>query len=159
MKAQIVSFHCILRDRTGRIVSSTFNQDVITHVDGGAGMLRGLADGLRDLHKGEKRQIFLRAEQAYGFYDPDLLMEVSRRELKDGEQVHAGSQVLTRSSDGELRTFRVVQVAGDRVTLDGNHPLAGQDLTFHIEATEAREATDEELLDARLSDPGARTLH
>ena len=149
MRAQIVSFHCVLKDRVGKVLSSTFNHDVITQVEGPVEILRGLADGLRNLTKGEKRQITLSADQAYGFYDPHLVIECARNRLAQGDALEAGHEVLRQSQDGRQKVFRVTQTTCHSVTLDGNHPLAGQDLVFDIEATEARDATSEEIAESR----------
>ncbi len=56
MKAQIVSFHCVLSDPLGRIISSTFNHDVITQ-GGPIDFLHGLSEGLQNLRKGELRRL------------------------------------------------------------------------------------------------------
>ena len=52
------------------------------------------------------------------------------------------------------RAVTVTQVTGDMVTLDGNHPLAGQNLNFEVEVTEVRSATDEELSHGHVHGPG-----
>ncbi len=150
MKAQIISFHCVLSDQMGKVISSTFNHDVITHVEGPGNLLTGLAEGLQNLRTGEKRRIYLSAEQAYGFYDPDLVIEVPRKELSDGSLLEHGHQVVSQTADGNHKIYRVVQTHGDSVTLDANHPLAGQDLIFEIEATEARDATIAEIAPAEV---------
>lgn len=148
MKAQIVSFHCVLKDKLGRVISSSFNHDVINQLEEGSETLRGLIEGLQDVKEGERRQIFVPADQAYGFYDPGLVIEVPRRQLKRGGKLEVGNEIVTEcTTDGHIRTFRVIKSAGDRVTLDGNHPLAGQDLYFEIEVTAAREAVEADLVD------------
>lgn len=174
MKAQIISFHCILKDPLGKVISSSFNHDVLAQSQeaptGPSPMLpghmdfheplKGLVDGLKGLKTGERRTIHVAAEQAYGFYDPELVMKVPRRKLPQGEQLEIGFQVVTQARDGECRVFRIVDADPVCVTLDGNHPLAGQDLCFDIEATAAREATDEEIAQARVVDETrARVLH
>lgn len=158
MKIQIISFHCVVRNRVGTVVSSTFNHNVITHVEGHESLPQNLAKGLQNLRKGEKRQIFLAAEQAYGLYDPELVIEISRRKLSQNDLLRTGHRVITRSPDGKMKVFQVTHILGDRVTLDGNHPLAGQDLIFDIEATDAREATSEELAESYSKDM-SRSLH
>ena len=132
----------------GSLISSTFNSEVITVGQGRGDMLQGLAKGLEDIHKGEKRRICLSADQAYGFYDLSLLIEVARTELSQGSTLQPGQEVQTRSMRGVSKTFRVVKASESQVTLDGNHPLAGQDLVFDIEATEAREATSQEIAES-----------
>lgn len=146
MKAQIVSFHCVLKNKLGQVISSTFNRDVINQLEKGTTKLQGLVNGLQDVKKGEKRLIQVTADLAYGFYDPAFVFEVPRSELSQGSRLVVGNEVLTRSTtDGHVRVFRVINTANDYVVLDGNHPLAGQDLIFDIEVTSAREALHEEL--------------
>ena len=146
MNAQIISFHCVLRSNTGRWISSTFNHDVLTLPQGDApAILPGLAEGLQDLKAGEKRQIRLTADRAYGFYDPKLVIECPREDLSQGQLLKVGDEVRGRLHSGTEQTYRVTVALVESVILDGNHPLAGQDLVFEIEATEARDATSEDL--------------
>lgn len=146
MKAQIVSFHCILKDKLGRVISSSFNHDVINQIGGDDNALPGLVAGLQNVKKGEKRKIFVPADQAYGLYDPQLVLEVPRRKLKQGSQLAIGNEVMMRcTEDGCARNFRVIDAKADLVVLDGNHSLAGQDLVFEIEVTAARDASAEDL--------------
>jgi FKBP-type peptidyl-prolyl cis-trans isomerase SlyD len=80
------------------------------------------------------------AAEGYGEYDRALVQKVARRALKGianlrvGLRLQAGHQAVT-----------VTHIAGDMVTLDGNHPLAGQNLNFDVEITAVRPATEEEL--------------
>jgi len=162
-RAQVVSFHCVLRSQVGnQVLSSTFNHDVITQVEGAdpqGMMLAGLAEGLQGLKKGEKRKIFLDAKQAYGFYEPGLVKECPRGEISNGRELSVGAEVVMHSPEGERKVFRVVQATSRTITLDGNHPLAGMDLVFDIEATEAREATSEEIADSRVDAPSGPTSY
>ncbi len=152
MKAQIVSFHCVLKDKLGQVISSSFNSEVINQLEKDGDFLRGLVAGLQDVKTGERRKIHVSADQAYGLYDPELVVEVPRRELQQGRQLGIGNEIVTRSTeDGHTRVFRVVNTAVDYVVLDGNHPLAGQDLIFEIEVTAAREASAEDLVKDELT--------
>lgn len=157
VKAQIVSFRCVLRDRIGQVLSSTFNQDVITDIRNPGTLLRGLAEGLQNLRQGEVRHIFLPAERAYGFYDPNLLIEVPRSRLTT-QKLKAGEEAFLQTEDGRLKSFRVVGFTDAAVLLDGNHPLAGQDLDFEIETLDARDATSQELAEASGPD-SEKVLH
>lgn len=159
MKAQIVSFRCILKNKLGQIVSSSVNNDVINQLEEGAKNLKGLVAGLQDVRAGEKRQIFVPADEAYGHYDPQLVVEVPRSQLLRGESLGVGDEILGQCTiDGHIRTFRVINALEDAVILDGNHPLAGQDLTFEIEITAAREAVKDDF-STRQTDHPARYLH
>lgn len=156
MKPQVISFHCVLKNRVGKVISATFNRDVITHGPGDP--LPGLSEGLRDLKEGEKRQIILSAAQAYGFYDLNLVMEVSRKKISYGMKLKVGDEVSLSAQDKKLRKFRVIQESSSRLTLDGNHPLAGQDLIFYVEGVQIRDATREEVEECRI-ESAVRVYH
>lgn len=143
MKVQILSFHCVLKNKLGQVISSSFNHDVINQSEKGSGSLPGLIAGLQDLKDGDKRQVELTAAQAYGFYDPNLVVEVYRHDLDNGQHLVVGNEIIRFSpQQNEERTFRVTNANKTSVTLDGNHPLAGQDLVFDIEVVSAREAIE-----------------
>lgn len=158
MKAQIICFKCILKDKLGTVLSSSVNRDVLTALPGDTGPLTGLAKALQGLSKGERRSISLSADQAYGFYDPRKNILMPRKRISQGGLLRAGQTVSVLGKDGEVRSFRVIQSFGDMVSLDANHPLAGQDLVFEIETLEARDATEEEVFEA-LNPVEAQLLH
>jgi len=143
---QIVSFNCILKNKLGATLCSTFNREVIIGHPDPTGHLPGLAKGLQNLSPGEKRTIELDAANAYGFYDPKKvilfpLKKLSKQILTPGKYI----SILTKS--GVSRDYKVIQIHDQMISLDGNHPLAGQDLIFEIDTIEARSATDDEIKD------------
>ncbi len=158
MKVQIVSFHCIVKNKMGKVISSTFNQDILTSSSDQGEHLTGLVHGLQNLTKGEKRRIDLRANEAYGFYDPQMVITVPRQRFSSLMKAKNDSQPLVLSVNGKRKAFRIINVEGDSVTLDGNHPLAGQDLVFEIETTAVRDATPEEISDSH-ADPAGPLMH
>jgi FKBP-type peptidyl-prolyl cis-trans isomerase SlyD len=159
MAIQVVSFHCVLKNKLGQIISSTFNQNVLTEGNPEVTqVLQGLSDGLRDLRKGEKRKVYLRAEDAYGFYNPQLVIVRPLEEISMKGPLRTGEPIVY-VTNGSRQNFRVMEISSDSVTLDGNHPLAGQDLVFEIEALEAREATAEEIAKSAVSIPKSRWFH
>jgi FKBP-type peptidyl-prolyl cis-trans isomerase SlyD len=72
MNAQIVSFHCVLKNKLGQVLSSSFNRDVINQLD------------VRGSNAGERRHFVVPAEEAYGPYDPKLVFESPRSKLPGG---------------------------------------------------------------------------
>ena len=133
MRVQVVSFNCVLKNNLGQFISSSFNQDVVTtKVDTSGPLLPGLVKALEVLKKGDRKVINLSADQAYGFYNPELVFSLARsrfpkKPLKVGDLIHVETE------EGDLMPCRVVSHSGKSVTLDGNHPLAGQDLVFNVE--------------------------
>lgn len=146
MIAQIISFNCLLKNKTGQTISSTFNRDVLTSVPGENNLLAGLAKGLQSLKKGERRSIELSAEEAYGLYEPKKVIFFPRNKLS--KVLKIGDALSIKGKSGTMRDYRVVDFFGDMASLDGNHPLAGQDLIFEIEALDVREATEIEIADS-----------
>lgn len=146
MSVQIISFNCVLKDKAGKVISFTFNREVLTALNEQTTILDGLAKGLQNLKTGEKRKISLSAEQAYGFYEPAKVILYPKK--KFGKDVHVGENVSIVGKSGVVRNYKVIQLHHDMVTLDSNHPLAGQDLVFEIETLAARDATPAEIADS-----------
>jgi FKBP-type peptidyl-prolyl cis-trans isomerase SlyD len=141
MKVQIVSFHCVLKNNLGQWISSSFNEDVVaaTEVEGSE-HLHGLIEGLKGVKTGDKKQIYVSADQAYGFYRPEWFREIPRDEIMFGRKLKKGDEVRAKlTPDGVSRNFRVVDTTNSGLILDANHPLAGQDLVFDIEVTSSYE--------------------
>ncbi len=158
MKPQVISFKCILKNSAGRLISTTFNRDVFSiNPEGERVDLPVLAKKLGTVKKGERRSIHLNAAEAFGLYNPDLVLQLPRSNLPQGYRLKLG-QRLQMQSNSVLREFRVTEVNGELLTLDANHPLAGQDLVFDIDVMDAREATESELQDSPATVP-SRLLH
>lgn len=157
MRPQVISFKCILKNSAGRLISQTYNRDVLTVVQPDQnGMLSGLNRQLQNLKEGEKRSFKVSAEEAYGLYDPSKVILFPRRKLPG--PVRKGEMIKIVSPKGILRTYCVLDLHDDFASLDGNHPLAGQDLVFEIEAIAAREATPKEIEES-LNEVSSQLLH
>lgn len=158
MSVQVISFKCTLKNKVGNVISTTYNRDVITSTNAPQAILSGLVDGLQNLKKGEKRKITLTAEQAYGFYDPKKIVLFPRKKFGKEKSLQYGESVSVVTKSGLVKMYRVVELYGDMVALDGNHPLAGQDLIFEIETTDARDATPDEIVES-FNDLSSQVLH
>lgn len=150
MKIQIVSFNCLLKNKLGKIISSTFNKDILTGGDLKKQELAALSVALQNLKKGEKRKIILMASEAYGYYDPNLVLTMPRNSLPQVNTVKLAEPPIIIDVDGKRHPFRVTEVTPENIVLDGNHPLAGQDLVFEIETLAVRDATPEEISGSKL---------
>jgi FKBP-type peptidyl-prolyl cis-trans isomerase SlyD len=74
----------------------------------------------------------------------ELIVEVPKSKLPNSEELAIDDQFQAEGPNGEMLMFRVLEINGDTVKLDGNHPLAGEDLVFDVEVTGVRDATTEE---------------
>lgn len=157
MSAQVVSFNCVIKNKVGQIISSTYNREVLTLAEPQTGgILYGLNKNLQNLTKGEKRSFTVDAEEAYGLYDPNKVILFPRKKLP--ECARKGESVEIVGKSGVKRSYQVLEFFPDFVSLDGNHPLAGQDLVFEVEALEARSATRQEI-DESLTTNGGPLKH
>lgn len=143
MSTQVISFNCILRNKAGQLISSTYNREVLNTPQSREMELAGLSRAMQNLSKGEKRSVELRAEDAYGLYRPQKIILFPRKRIP--KRVQVGEFISIVNKYGKLRSYKVLEFHETTVSLDGNHPLAGQDLIFEIETLDARDATPEEI--------------
>lgn len=157
MNPQVITFNCILKNSAGKLISTTYNHDVLSNTTNSDQLqLVALARGLKDLKKGEHRKISVSADEAYGFYDLKKVILYPTKKLMKALRI--GQTVTIIGKSGSARTYTVLEHHDDFTSLDGNHPLAGQDLVFEIEALEVREATLNEV-NASLNMVGYRLFH
>jgi FKBP-type peptidyl-prolyl cis-trans isomerase SlyD len=155
---QVVSIHYTLRDDAGQIIDSSAQGEPLAYLHGHGNLVAGLERELTGKQAGDKLQVTVSAADGYGEYDPQLVQRVPRRALKGIANVRVGMRLQAQTDQG-ARPVTVTQLAGDMVTLDGNHPLAGQSLHFDIEVTEVRAATPEELAHGHVHGPGDHHHH
>ncbi|HUI62808.1 MAG TPA: peptidylprolyl isomerase [Steroidobacteraceae bacterium] len=149
----VVTFHYTLKDDTGEVIDSSSGQEPLAYLHGHGQIVAGLERELEGRSTGDKLSVKVPAADGYGEYNKALVQKVPRRALKGIANISVGMRLHAQSSEG-ARAVVVTHVAGDMVTLDGNHPLAGQNLNFDIEVTEVREATEEELSHGHVHGPG-----
>jgi FKBP-type peptidyl-prolyl cis-trans isomerase 2 len=102
-------------------------------------LLPGLEQGLFGLAEGQVVKLEVPAERAYGPHDPDRIKRVSHARFAEGEVV-AGKRVPMRLSKGRSRRVRIVEVIGDSVVVDLNHPRCGQSVRLEVELLTILEA-------------------
>jgi peptidylprolyl isomerase len=89
---------------------------------------------------GAKSTVTVPAEAAYGLHRPEAVVTIDRAKVPDNINVDVGTRLQARTRDGRPMPVTVVEVDDARVKLDGNHPLAGQDLVFEVELVEIVQA-------------------
>jgi len=94
----------------------------------------------------ERAEVHLLASEAFGERDPDLTF-TDQIENAPEELRFVGAELDAESDSGEVLHFRVTHINGDEITIDANHPLAGEDVTFVVRVTEVRDPTLEEIVE------------
>lgn len=143
MSKKVISFHYTLTDKTGKMIDTSKGREALAFMEGAGQIIPGLEKELIVLKKGDKKIIQVPAAEAYGVRDESMIIKVERHELP-AEDVKMGDR-FRGGQDSHSPVFTVMELSETEATLDGNHSLAGTDLTFDVELTEVREATAEEL--------------
>ncbi len=143
MSKEIISFNYTLTNKDNQVVDASQAGHPLIFMTESGQIIPGLESFLVELKSNEKKTITVPSKEAYGPYNDTLVYKVSRSKLptpdpKVGDVFEAGN--------GQNNfPVTVVGVEKDEVILDGNHPLAGQDLTFEVEIVQRRMATVEEV--------------
>lgn len=149
----VVSIHYTLTGDDGKTIDSSDGGEPLAYLHGNGQLIPGLERELEGKSAGDKLSVKIAPADGYGEYEKDLVQQVPRRALKGVGDLRVGLQLQAQSEHGTT-VVRVTNMVGDMVTLDGNHPLAGQNLNFEVEIAEVREATEEELDHGHVHGPG-----
>jgi len=145
-QARVISFHYTLTNKAGEVIdTSRDQQEPFSYLEGKSQIIPGLEKALALLNVGDTKKIEVAAADAYGMPDAQLIVEVPRDKLPSNNEINVGDQFQASGPQGEMLLFRVLELNGDQVKLDGNHPLAGEDLIFDVEIMKIRKATQTEL--------------
>ena len=131
---------------TGAELDDNTTGDALSYLHGHGHILPGLETALADKASGEQLTITVDADQGYGPHRSEMVMEVPRDRF--GFEVEVGSVIQAEAPDGRSHYLMVVGVSDEKVTVDGNHPLAGRSLHFEVSVESVREATEEELAES-----------
>jgi FKBP-type peptidyl-prolyl cis-trans isomerase SlyD len=150
---KVVSIHYTLRDEHGTVLDSSQGRAPLTYLHGKGNIIPGLEQALDGKAAGEKLDVSVAPEQAYGARDERLVQVLPRSRLPEGTELAPGMQLRVEGQRGR-RIVRVMKVERDFVTVDGNHPLAGRTLHFAVEVADVRKATHEEISHGHVHGPG-----
>lgn len=114
----------------GSIFDSSEGREALEFVIGGGMLLRKFEESVIGKQQGDIVDIQIPAQEAYGVRDESLVLELERS-FFDMEDIEAGSMLEIEIQDGPIAVY-VLDCNNETVTIDGNHPLAGQDLFFRI---------------------------
>lgn len=158
-KPKVVSFHYTLRNTAGETLDSSTQHGPLTFMEGVGQIIPGLESKLLLMLEGQKATVKVAARDAYGERDPGMVVQVPREKIPGSEKVKVGDQFRAGPSEDQTSIFTVVKLTDSEIHMDGNHPLAGQELEFDVEITTVRDATDEELAHGHAHGPGGHHHH
>lgn len=117
----------------GTVFDSSDGRDPLEFVVGSGQIIPGLDGAMPGLAVGDKKRVEIACVDAYGPINPAMRQEIPREGIPDDIPLDPGTQLQMQTPDGQALPVVIVDANDATVTLDANHPLAGQDLIFEIE--------------------------
>jgi FKBP-type peptidyl-prolyl cis-trans isomerase SlyD len=141
---RVIAFGYTLKNAQGEVLDASEPSQPMPFLEGRGQIIPALESEIAKMSEGEKKQILLKAADAYGDFRQDMIMQVPKEELSH-IQLSVGAHLQLQLGEG-VKVVKVTNISDTHVTLDGNHPLSGVDLNFDIEIVLVREATVDEVL-------------
>ncbi len=148
----VVAFHYSVYDDQGAQLDSSEGKEPLTYLHGANNIIPGLESALEGKAEGDNLEVTIPPEQAYGEHQEALIEAVPREAFGEAE-VEAGMRFEAQTNQGPIAVV-VTDVGEETVTVDGNHPLAGQTLSFEVTVDSVRDATEEEVEHGHVHTPG-----
>lgn len=141
---QVVSIEYEVRDGD-KVVDSNMGGAPLVFMYGKGQIIPGLEKGIKDMNIGDKADVLVKAEDAYGEYNADATQEVPKDQFA-GIDLTEGMTLYGQGEDGGTVQVVVKEIKDDSVVIDFNHPLAGKDLMFTVALNNVRDASAEEAM-------------
>ena len=141
--ARVASIDYTLTDEQGNVLDKSPEAQPLRYFHGAGNIVPGLEKALAGRQVGDTLKVEVKPEEGYGPRNDALVQEVPRTAFQGVDRIEPGMQFHANSERGPL-LVTVVDVADDKVRIDGNHPLAGKTLHFDVKVADVREASEEE---------------
>lgn len=133
---QTVRIHYNAKLEDGTLVDTSAEPDPMQFELGSGQVIPGLDNAVQGMAVGESKTVTIQADEAYGPRNEQLIISVPNSELPKDLQPSVGMELQSRAADGQITKLTITEVGDDSITVDANHPLAGQVLQFDIELIE-----------------------
>ncbi|MBN2468112.1 MAG: peptidylprolyl isomerase [Deltaproteobacteria bacterium] len=120
----------------GTVFDTSTGNEPLQFTIGEGEIIKGFEQAIVGMDVGELKSTTIVAGEAYGSYHQELIVVVDRGELPSYLNLEVGQRLQLTPEEGRMIVMTVTEITEASVTLDGNHPLAGKDLTFDIELVE-----------------------
>jgi len=129
----------------GELLDSSEGQGPLLFLAGYGNIVPGLESEMMGMKVGDSKEVVVQPEEGYGEFDNEAFMEVPRDQFPKDMELAVDTELTVRDDQGNAHYARVDGIEGNIVTLNFNHPLAGDELHFSVKVVALREPTDEEL--------------
>ncbi len=143
-KHKVVSIDYTLTNDAGDVIDSSEGGAPLAYLHGENNIIPGLENALEGKAAGDSLKVTVTPEEGYGVRIDELIQVVPSHLFGGVEKLEAGMQFQAETDDG-VQVVTIAAVNGDEVTVDGNHPLAGETLNFDVKVADVRDASAEEI--------------
>ncbi len=120
----------------GTEFDSSRGRDPLQFILGSGNVIPGFETAITGMSTGESKTVTIPFTEAYGAHSEEMVQDVPRSTIPDDIELEAGMVLNAQGPEGQTLSFTLVEFDDSQVKLDGNHPLAGEDLTFTLELVE-----------------------
>jgi FKBP-type peptidyl-prolyl cis-trans isomerase SlyD len=149
-----VSIDYTLTNDAGEVIDSSAGGAPLAYLQGAGNIIVGLEKALEGKQAGDELTVSVEPQDAYGEYSAELVATLGRDMFEGVDEMEVGMQFHASAPDGGMQIVTVRALEGDDVIVDGNHPLAGQRLTFAVKIVSVRDASAEELAHGHIHGEG-----
>lgn len=140
-----VSIDYTLTNDAGEVIDSSAGGAPLVYLHGAGNIIVGLEKALVGKQVGDEVNVSVEPEEAYGEYSAELVATLNRSMFEGVDELEVGMQFHASGPDGGMQIVTIRELDGEDVIVDGNHPLAGQRLTFAVKVVDVRDASAEEV--------------
>lgn len=151
-KDRVVTISYTLKSNDGDVLDSSGDNGDFAYLHGHENIVSGLEEALEGKSTGDSVSAVVSPEKGYGDRNDQLLFQVGKDRMPD-EELSVGMQFAAQDKEGNQQIVTLVDIGDDEVTLDANHPLAGETLHFDVTVSDVREASSEEIEHGHVHDP------
>lgn len=138
-KGNTVKIHYTGKLQDGTVFDSSRDREPLEFKVGEGKLISGFENAVDGMEEGEEKSVTLKPEEAYGQPREELVAEFNKSDFPDHINPQEGMMLQLKNENQQPMNVQVTDVSDEKVTLDGNHPLAGKDLTFDIELVEVQD--------------------
>ena len=150
----VAYIHYTLKDDAGSVLDTSAGGEPLAYLHGAGNIVPGLEKALEGKQAGDELEVTIEPEEAYGDYSVELVAVLNRSMFEGVDELEVGMQFHASAPNGGMQIVTIRDIEGDDVTVDGNHPLAGQRLNFKVKEVNVRDAQPEEIAHGHIHGEG-----
>lgn len=144
-KDKVILLSYSIYDKNGKLLEARTPENPVEFLVGHGQILKALEKNLLGHTEGFKGDFYFAADEAHGEYKKDLVVTMPRSQFPNEVEIKKGMKFESVGPEGQPIALHVLDIEGNNILVDGNHPLAGEDLRFDVSVISVRSASKEEV--------------